>query len=188
MNKKYKYTKEELQEVVLNSGSIRQCLIKLNMKPAGGNYQTLHERFKEWNIDTSHFHGQGWNIGLKFRPTKRKPMEEILVRNSKFRSSHLKKRLFDESYKDKKCELCLLSEWLNNPIPLELHHIDGDKYNNEIENLQILCPNCHALTDTYRGKNILSARKEISLVESPKFRETLTGNPEPSLLEEGAET
>lgn len=185
---KYKYTKEELQKVVLSSSSIRQCLIKLGMKPAGGNYSTLKERFKAWDINISHFHGKGWNIGLKFKPTKKKPMEKILVKGSKYQSYKLKLRLFNEGYKDYKCELCLLTEWLNNPIPLELHHIDGDKYNNEIENLQILCPNCHAFTDNYRGKNILSAQKETSDVESPKFRETLTGNPEPSLIEEGAET
>ncbi len=46
-----------------------------------------------------------------------------------------------------------LSLWLNKPIPLELHHKDGDNTNNELDNLELLCPNCHALTDNYRGRN-----------------------------------
>lgn len=53
-----------------------------------------------------------------------------------------------------KCESCNLEEWLGNKIPLELDHINGVNNDNRIENLRILCPNCHALTPTYRGKNI----------------------------------
>jgi predicted HNH restriction endonuclease len=49
---------------------------------------------------------------------------------------------------------------LGNPIPLELHHIDGDKTNNTLENFQLLCPNCHALTDSYRGKNVKKKRNK----------------------------
>jgi 5-methylcytosine-specific restriction endonuclease McrA len=58
------------------------------------------------------------------------------------------------------CENCGLSTWLGNPIPLELHHIDGDKTNNTLENFQLLCPNCHALTDSYRGKNVKKKRNK----------------------------
>jgi hypothetical protein len=60
-----------------------------------------------------------------------------------------------------KCEVCSLTEWRGQPIPLELHHVDGDKHNNERRNLMLLCPNCHAFTETYRGKNIavLAQRK-----------------------------
>jgi len=46
-----------------------------------------------------------------------------------------------------------MTEWLGRPIPLELHHIDGNRDNNVLENYQLLCPNCHALTDSYRGRN-----------------------------------
>ena len=55
---------------------------------------------------------------------------------------------------DSCCELCNTSEWLDNPITLEIHHIDGNNKNNELKNLQILCPNCHSQTDNYRAKNI----------------------------------
>ena len=52
-----------------------------------------------------------------------------------------------------KCEECGLSEWLGNPIPLTIHHINGDKHNNTRENMKLLCENCHALTKNYCGRN-----------------------------------
>lgn len=65
----------------------------------------------------------------------------------------LKFHLIKNNLKQHRCENCKNSEWLSNPIPIELHHIDGNNQNNDLNNLQILCPNCHALTPNYRGKN-----------------------------------
>lgn len=65
----------------------------------------------------------------------------------------LKLKLLATGVKEKKCEKCNLEIWNNLPIPLELHHIDGNSSNNDLTNLQILCPNCHAQTDNFRGKN-----------------------------------
>lgn len=59
--------------------------------------------------------------------------------------------MLKEGYKENKCEICGITEWLGNPIVCQLHHIDGDNTNNTIENLQILCPNCHSQTDNYCG-------------------------------------
>lgn len=82
-------------------------------------------------------------------------MSEILVKDSTYRnSSHLKRRLITEGYLQARCGVCGLDEWMEQPIPLEVHHVNGDKRDNRIENLRLLCPNCHALTPTYRGKNI----------------------------------
>lgn len=86
-------------------------------------------------------------------------MQEILKEDSIYQSYKLAKRLIKEGIKESKCECCNLSKWQNKPIPLELHHINGIHSDNRLENLQLLCPNCHALTDSYRGKNI---KKSIS--------------------------
>lgn len=69
-------------------------------------------------------------------------------------TNKLRKKLIQEGLKKYQCESCGLNSWQGQPIPLEVHHKDGDKTNNELDNLQLLCPNCHALTSTYRGKNI----------------------------------
>lgn len=76
-------------------------------------------------------------------------LNKILVKNSNIRSSNLKLILLKEGIKENRCEVCGISEWQRKPIVCQLHHIDGDNTNNTLENLQILCPNCHSQTDTY---------------------------------------
>ena len=83
----------------------------------------------------------------------RKPIEFFLVKGHKCNTARLRERLITESFFNSCCQRCHFTEWQGQPISLELHHIDGDKANNLLSNLTILCPNCHALTDTYRGKN-----------------------------------
>ena len=79
---------------------------------------------------------------------------EYLNKSIDIQSNKVRKKLLQEGYKEHRCEKCGQTEWLGRPIPLELHHIDGNKKNNTLENFQLLCPNCHAFTDSYRGKNI----------------------------------
>ena len=136
------------------------------MKPTGGNYRVIHRAIEEYKLDTSHFTGQGWNVGLKFNPKKVKDIKDILIKDSFYQSYKLKNRLLKEGLKERKCECCGLSQWQGKKIPLELHHVNGDNKDNRIENLQLLCPNCHALTDNYRGLN-KSAHPETDDVELP---------------------
>ncbi|RKZ07823.1 hypothetical protein DRQ25_10630 [Candidatus Fermentibacteria bacterium] len=150
-----KYTSEDLKKAVKSSVSYRETLIKLNVIPAGGNYATLKKAIKYFEINISHFLGHRSNLGKIFGP--KRPIEEYLTNKQTIQSFKLKKRLLKEGLLLPICNNCNLDIWLNKPIPLELDHIDGNNLNNEFSNLQLLCPNCHALTPTYRGKNMLKA-------------------------------
>lgn len=84
-------------------------------------------------------------------------LQTYLAESQDIQTNKVRMKLLREGYKDARCESCNLTTWLGHDIPLEVHHKDGNRHNNTIENFQLLCPNCHALTDSYRGKN--SAKK-----------------------------
>ena len=82
-------------------------------------------------------------------------LDEILVKNSTYQSYKLKKRLFKEGLRPKYCEECKWAKITKDGyLPLELDHINGDRHDNRLKNLRILCPNCHSLKPTQRGRNI----------------------------------
>jgi hypothetical protein len=152
--KKRRSSDEELIEIVAASYSFAEVLRKLDVRPAGGNYAVLKQRIKELGLDTSHFTGKLWLKGKKNHTAQRRALEEILVKDSTYVSSNnLRERLLAEGIFQHCCVSCGLSQWLERPIPLEIDHINGDRRDNRLDNLRLLCPNCHALTDTYRGKN-----------------------------------
>lgn len=161
-----KRTKAEYEEAIHKSRSIASVCRFFGIKPTGGNYRIIHQAIEEYKLDTSHFTGQGWNVGLKFKPKVVTDIADILIKGSHYQSYKLKSRLLREGLKERRCECCGLEEWQGKPIPLELHHINGDNHDHRIENLSMLCPNCHALTDTYRGRN-KSAHRETDEVELP---------------------
>lgn len=97
--------------------------------------------------------------GQKICPT-RKRVEGFLFKGSIINTHRLRLRLLRDNIKELRCERCSNSEWLDEPIPIELHHVNGDRFDNRIENLQMLCPNCHALTDNHAGKG--SAKKLVN--------------------------
>ena len=80
-------------------------------------------------------------------------LEEYLASSKDIQSNKVRIKLLEEGLKEHRCECCGLETWLDKPIPLELHHKDGNRHNNTIENFALLCPNCHAFTESYRGKN-----------------------------------
>ena len=153
-----RYNEEDLKEAVATSFSLAEVLRKLNLRAAGGNYDLLRRRIKEFNLDTSHFTGGAWLRGKTNQFVRQRSLDEILVENSTYVSTqNLKQRLIREGIFEHRCASCGLETWLDNKIPLEMDHINGDRRDNRLENLRLLCPNCHALTSTYRGKNKKSA-------------------------------
>ena len=190
---KRKYSIASVETAVLQNKSIAGVLRQLGLRPIGGNYRTIHRIIEENGIDTSHFTVQGWNVGLAFKPQKSICDEDVFVINSNYKCSWRLRERYKKVTGIEKCENCGLDSWLGKNIPLEIHHINGINTDNRLNNLRLLCPNCHALTDNYRGRAHLSALSEKRDVECRKFKEALTdnadGNLEPSLRkEEGAET
>ena len=151
MKKYEKYTKEELLQICSESESYREVASKIGYSPDGGSaVPAVKELIAKYNFDVSHFKGQGHtkNIGKKRTPT-----EKYLNNEVKITSHKLRERLLEEHYFEHICSCCGLTEWLGQPIPLELHHKDGNKNNNSLKNLELRCPNCHYFTDTYKTKN-----------------------------------
>ena len=162
--KKHIRTKEEYEEAIMSSRSIAEALRKLGLVDRGGNYRIIRKAAEDYGIDMSHFEGQAWNKGLKFNPSPAKPLEEVLVEKSSLCSSKVRNRLLKTGIKERKCERCGRTEWEGVPIPIEVHHINGNSNDNRLINLMFLCPNCHALTDNYRRRK-RSAQKETTEVE-----------------------
>jgi len=144
--------REMLARAVAGSYSIRAALTKLGLAPLGGNYETFKKAVRTFGIDTSHFTGQG-HLREKTHNYGTRPLRVILRRGRLENTFRLHRRLIAEGIKPQRCECCGLTEWVGHPVPLELHHKDGDRTNNVLSNLELVCPNCHALTDNYRGKN-----------------------------------
>lgn len=160
MPKKTTWRKEQLEEAVKKNYSIRAVLKEINLKPTGGNYKSIKRHIKNYEFDTSHFSGKAHLKGKTHNWAKKLPLEKILVENSSYtHTSNLRIRLIKEKIFKHICSSCENEEWLDKPIPLELDHINGINNDNRIENLRLLCPNCHAQTDNYRGKNVKKFQK-----------------------------
>lgn len=149
------WTRDQLVSAANEVTSIRQLLIRLGLREAGGNYKQIAKYIEEYAVDISHFRGMGWSKGLIGIGKPRLPTAKLLVKGGTFQSHKLKKRLFKEGLKKEACEIC---NWAirsrDGRIPLELDHINGDSSDNRLNNLRILCPNCHSLQSTHRGRNI----------------------------------
>lgn len=170
---KIKYTKELMEEAVKNSFSYAEVCRKIGLKPVGSNYKTVKSKIVLYNIDDSHFTGQRWNKGKgSTEETAIYSLNDILQKGIIYSSDSLRKRLIKSELKKNECELCHIS---GEEIPLELHHINGDHYDNRIENLQILCPNCHSKTPNFRNRNGVNTTKAIRL-ETKKNHITICEN------------
>ena len=146
-----RYTDQKLRQAVGSCFSLRAVIQTIGLVPAGGNYEVVKKRIREMNLDTSHFTGQGYLRGGN-HTYRTRPLLDVLVRGKLENTWRLKNRLLKEGLKRHQCEHCGRNRWLKSPIPLEIHHRNGDRRDNSLPNIELLCPNCHALTGNYRGR------------------------------------
>lgn len=147
-------TDDLLKQTVTSKESYLGVLTALGLSESGTNNRWLRTRIKRANIDTAHFTGKGHMKGKSHPNPSKIPLKNILVRESSYTSSHkLRLSLIKENLLSNECNRCHLTDWLNEPINLHLDHINGINTDNRIENLRLLCPNCHSQTETYCGRN-----------------------------------
>ena len=166
-----KFNNEELlKKVIKECYNKTQCLLKLDINPGGGNFKTLDKYILKYKIDISHFTLKGFKKGNI--PFNKKDALEYCYNGNKIKSHHLKLALYRDGYKEKKCEKCGIENWMDEELPFELDHIDGNKYNNELINLQILCPNCHSIKT--RKQCIRKYENHKKLIKDLDLNKTIT--------------
>lgn len=153
MGRSRSWTDEQLAAAVKASLSVSGVIQRLGLAICGGNYKNVQACAAKLGLDTSHWTGQGHRRGSRIPVRPAAPLGEVLVCDRYSQPGKLKRRLISEGILQRKCAWCGRKIWRGLPILLELDHIDGDHLNNEIENLRLLCPNCHAQTPTYKGRN-----------------------------------
>ena len=123
------------------------------MRPSGGNHATLKKYAKRWGLSTEHFDPYAASRPFVGRKPAL-PLEALLVEKSTYNRGHLKRRLYAEGLKERRCEICGQDEtWRGKPMALILDHVNGVADDNRLENLRIVCPNCAATLDTHCGRN-----------------------------------
>lgn len=139
-----KFSNEELAQIVNESRSFREIAGKLGYaKDGGGTITSIKNMCRELNLDTTHLLGQSWN--------KENYDYELFTINSVKKNGITTLNPLIK-LRGRQCECCHNTEWLNQPINLEIHHLNGDRTDNRLENLQLLCPNCHSYTENWRGR------------------------------------
>ena len=111
---------------------------------------------------------------------KKQALDNHVAGKSKHLSNGALKKILFTAGREYKCEECGIEEWNGSKLSLDLDHIDGDSFNNDLSNLRFLCPNCHIITPTYRGKNKNTGKVKVSdselveaLKQSPNIRQAL---------------
>ena len=154
------YTEEQAREAIESSYSWAQSLRKLGLCSTGGGWRVLKKYAEIWGISTDHFDQARAREGhMRFQ---KRPIEELLVKHSNASRQNLKRRLYQEGLKERRCEMCGQDEiWRGQPMALILDHINGVRDDNRLENLRIVCPNCAATLSTHCGRKNRIIRDEI---------------------------
>ena len=151
-----KYTKDLLMPLVKNSFSMSEVLSKLELKVSGGNHSHIKRLVQKYDIDINHFLKGGAISGKNQgkRRSKAAFINEVLnLSGGKVTSHGIKLKLYEFNLKEEICEACGVTNiWNGYKLSLHLDHINGEHSDNRLENLRILCPNCHSQTSTYAGK------------------------------------
>jgi len=143
---------DEFVEAVKSSTTVSDVLRIFGIPVNQGYYnRVFHRDVKRLGLSISHFTNGNFVNGVA--PPNALPLDAILIANSPYKggSSGLRERLIKRSILENKCAECGISEWNGKKISLHLDHINGNNTDNRIENLRILCPNCHSQTPTYCG-------------------------------------
>ena len=147
-----KYTKEWLSQLCSESYSYAEVLRKAGRAQAGGSQAILKKKIEEFGIDISHFTGQRWQHAPTFQ--KKYTPESLFVIGKDISNQTLRKYLLAYNLLEYKCSECGCDgTWRGKILALQLHHKNGNHLDNTLTNLTFLCPNCHAVTDSFGGKN-----------------------------------
>jgi len=139
-------TDKEIIEVCNNSLSMAKAAATL-----GIHFNTLKSRATKLGCYTINQSGKG----MKKETAPKISLKNILDgKHPSFQTNKLRIRLIKEGIKTEKCEVCGITGWNGKKVSFELDHIDGNRTNHKLENLRIICPNCHSQTHTYRARNI----------------------------------
>lgn len=182
-NKRANINNETLLKACSNSFSIAATLKSLELIETNNtNRRWLKYKILELNINIAHWTGQGHLKGKSHNWSAKIPTNNILIENSTYLNTNsLKKRLIKESLLNDVCYVCnIKGEWCEKKLILQLDHINGIRSDNRIDNLRLLCPNCHSQTDTFCSKK-RTADEQLyaSKIEELKTARKLQLTPKP---------
>lgn len=164
LKEKNERLEKDIIELLPKCNSLNDVCYHLGLRGVDGYYRKIKAVIEKYNLSTDHFGTINVYRGGYRNKFTAMSNEEFFVSNSERNGKQAIKRLIESGIKEYKCENpdCGISEWHGKPISLQLHHINGDHHDNRLENLQLLCPNCHTQTDSYAKSNKTPGKQVIN--------------------------